>query len=126
MPVSATYKAFVVEQLSRVLPDIRARAMFGGVGVYSGALFFALIDDDVLYFKVDDITRPDFAARGMGPFRPFGEGGEVMQYYEVPSDVLEEPDALRTWSEKAVDVARRKSKARRSPKKSVRKPPRKS
>lgn len=124
MPVSATYKAFVVEQLSRVLPDIRARAMFGGVGVYSGTLFFALMDDDVLYFKVDDVTRPDFTARGMGPFRPFGEGGEVMQYYEVPSDVLEEPDALRTWSEKAVDVARR-AKSRRSPKTSVRKTPRK-
>lgn len=125
MPVSATYKAFVVEQLSRVLPDVRARAMFGGVGVYSGTLFFALMDDDVLYFKVDEVTRPDFAARGMGPFRPFGEGGEVMQYYEVPSDVLEEPDALRTWSEKAVDVARR-AKSRRAPKKAVRKSPRKS
>jgi TfoX/Sxy family transcriptional regulator of competence genes len=25
--------------------------MFGGLGIYSGELFFALVDDDVLYFK---------------------------------------------------------------------------
>jgi DNA transformation protein len=32
--------------------------MFGGVGIYSGDLFFALIADDTVYFKADDSTRP--------------------------------------------------------------------
>jgi DNA transformation protein len=77
------------------------------VGLYAGELFFALIDDDTLYLKVDDVTRGDFEARGMGPFRPFGETGEVMQYYELPAELLEEPDELRAWVEKAVEVARR-------------------
>jgi DNA transformation protein len=86
--------------------------MFGGVGIYSGAFFFALIADDVLYFKVDDSNRTDFERRGMGPFRPYGEDGEVMQYYEVPADLLEDPEQLRTWAEKAVAVARSK-RARR-------------
>jgi DNA transformation protein len=36
---------------------------------------------DTLYFKVDESNRPEFEARGMGPFRPYGEDGEVMQYY---------------------------------------------
>lgn len=119
MAVTDNYKAFVVEQLGRVLPEVRARAMFGGVGVYSTTLFFALIDDDVLYFKVDDRTRPEYEARQMPPFRPFGEGGEVMQYYEVPADVLEDEDALRRWGEAAVDVARR-AKQRRSPRRGAR------
>ena len=105
MPVSASFRTFVIEQLSRVLPRVRARRMFGGVGIYAGNLFFALIDDDTLYFKVDDSNRADFAVRGMGPFRPYGEAGEVMQYYEVPHDVLEDPEALRPWAEKAVAVA---------------------
>ena len=52
--------------------------MFGGVGIYAGELFFALIADDTVYFKVDQSNRPEFEARGMGPFRPYGEGGEVM------------------------------------------------
>lgn len=107
MAVSVNYRAFVLEQLSRVLPDVRARSMFGGVGVYSADLFFALLDNDRLYFKVDDSTRPQFEAIGMGPFRPFGDGGEPMQYYEVAADVLEDLDALAEWSSNAVGVARR-------------------
>jgi len=89
--------------------------MFGGVGIYSGDLFFALIGNDTLYLKVDDSNRPDFVAVGMGPFRPFGEGGEVMQYYEIPADVLEEPEALKDWVERAIEVARRARRTRKSP-----------
>jgi DNA transformation protein len=84
--------------------------MFGGVGLYAGELFFALIDDDTLYLKVDGSNRGDFEARGMGPFRPFGEEGEVMQYYELPAELLEEPEELRSWAEKAIEVARRARK----------------
>ena len=81
--------------------------MFGGVGVYAAELFFALLDDDTLYFKVDDTTRPQFADRGMAPFRPYGEDGETMQYYEVPAEVLEDPEMLVTWVEAAIAAARR-------------------
>jgi DNA transformation protein len=87
--------------------------MFGGVGIYSGEFFFALIADDTLYFKVDDSNRPDFQARGMGPFRPYGERGEVMQYYRVPDELLEDSEALRPWVEKSLSVARKARKSRR-------------
>ena len=70
MPVSPTFRTFVLDQLGRVAPRVRGRSMFGGVGIYAGAQFFALIADSTLYFKVDDSNRPDFEARGMGPFRP--------------------------------------------------------
>lgn len=106
MPVSAAYREFAEEQLRRVVP-VTTRSMFGGVGVYAEGLFFALMDDDTLYFKVDDSNRSDFEARGMGPFRPYGDETHVMQYYEVPPEVLEEPDTLRPWVERAVEVARR-------------------
>lgn len=108
MPVSSSFRTFIVDQLSRVVPRVRARSMFGGVGIYAGDLFFALIADDTLYFKVDEANRADFEARSMGPFRPYGEDGEVMQYYQVPEDLLEDPEALRPWAEKAIAVARRK------------------
>lgn len=87
--------------------------MFGGVGIYADKLFFALIDDDTLYFKVDDSNRPDFERSGMKPFQPYGEGGEIMQYYQVPTDLLEDLEALRPWAEKAIAVAARKAKGKR-------------
>ena len=107
MTVSDSFKTYVLEQFGRLRPDIRARAMFGGVGVYAGELFFALIDDDVVYLKVDDETRGAFEAVGMGPFMPFGPGGEVMQYYELPEGLLDEPDDLRSWVDAAIEVATR-------------------
>ena len=110
MAVSGTFRTFVLEQLGRTVQGIRGRAMFGGVGIYAGDLFFALIDDDTLYFKADDTNRAEFEARQMGPFQPYGEGGETMQYYQVPEDLLEDPELLGDWAERAIGVAR---KARR-------------
>jgi DNA transformation protein len=107
MPVTEEYRTYVLDQLGRVVRDVRSKRMFGGVGVYAGELFFALIDDDTLYFKVDDTNRGDFEERGCGPFQPTGPGGETMQYYRVPEELVEDADELRGWVEKAVEVARR-------------------
>jgi DNA transformation protein len=105
--VSQSFRTFILEQLGRNVRGLRARNMFGGVGIYGEDLFFALIDDDTLYFKVDKTNRPDFEARGMGPFQPYGEDGETMQYYRVPDDLLEDSDALAQWAGKAIAAARR-------------------
>ena len=43
----------------------------------------------------------------MGPFRPYGEDRETMQYYRVPDDLLEDSEVLGQWAEKAILVARR-------------------
>ena len=112
MAVNPSYREFVLDQLGRVADGIRGRGMFGGVGIYAGDLFFALIGGDTLYLKVDDTNRGDFEKAGMGPFMPFGEGGEVMQYYELPADVLEEPDRLGPWVEKSIAVAKRAKSAK--------------
>ena len=117
MAVSAGYQTFVLDQLRRVLPGVRPKRMFGGVGLYADELFFALIDDDALYLKVDDATRPDFEQRGLRPFQPFGEGSTPMQYYQLPEDLLEDPEALRSWAEGAVAVARRAKQKRAGGKK---------
>lgn len=107
MTVSPSFRTFILDQLGRGVHGLRARGMFGGVGIYGGEFFFALIADDTLYFKVDDSNRPDFLARGVGPFQPYGEDGEVMQYYRVPEDLLEDPEVLGQWAQKAIAVARR-------------------
>jgi len=106
MPVSANFLGFVLDQLSR-LGSVRSRRMFGGIGLYCDELFFGLIDDDILYFKVDDSNRADYAARGCEPFRPFADDPDTvsMNYFRVPSDVLEDVDEITAWGKKAVAVA---------------------
>lgn len=106
--VSDGFREFALEQLARVAPAIRSRRMFGGVGIYSSDRFFALIDDDVLYLKANDLNRGEFEAAGMAPFRPYGEGGETMSYYAVAADVLEDAEALEPWVERALSAASRK------------------
>lgn len=113
MSVSKSYRIFVLEQLNRALPSVRARAMFGGVGLYAGDVFFALIADDMLYLRTDESTRAAYESLGMRPFRPFDEHGPVMSYYQLPEEILEEPETLRQWSERAIECAR----ARRRPRK---------
>ncbi|HEV8411065.1 MAG TPA: TfoX/Sxy family protein [Gemmatimonadaceae bacterium] len=116
MPVSDSYRTYVLEQLGRVTQRIRSKSMFGGVGVYSGDHFFALLDNDMLFFKVDDATRPDFVAAKMRAWSPFEDGREAKGYYQLPEELLEDPDELRPWVEKAVAVAARKKKPKKSAK----------
>ena len=110
MALSDSYREFVLEQLGRVTP-VMGKSMLGGVGIYAQGLFFALIAEDRLYFKVDDATRPEFERRGMEPFRPFGEES-AMGYYEVPADVVEDVPQLEPWTRAALDVAARAKSGR--------------
>jgi DNA transformation protein len=108
MPVSDRFVEFVVEQLDPVGP-ITPKRMFGGVGLYAGDLFFALLSGDVLYLKVDDSTRGELEAAGARPFQPYPNrpaGGGTMKYYSVPATILEDSDELIVWAKKAVAVAR--------------------
>jgi DNA transformation protein len=108
MPVTDSFRDFVIEQLQQCAREIRARRMFGAVGIYAGEYFFAVIDNDRLYFKVDDQTRPKYEAEGMGP-APLGtkDGQVITGYYEVPLAAIEAPDELRQWVKDAIAVARR-------------------
>src|SRR5262245_22935147 len=103
MAVTDDFQRYVLEQLAE-LRGVTTRRMFGGVGLYHDSLFFALIDDDVLYFKVDASNREDYVGRGMKPFCPF-PGQASMNYYQVPVEVLEEAVDLAAWARKSCDVA---------------------
>src|ERR1043165_7096716 len=105
MSVSPNYRTYIVEQLA-ALPGLGTRRMFGGLGLYSGEWFFALIDDDVLYFKVDDANREDYRSRGMNAFMPF-PGQPSLGYFQVPPEVIEEAEDLTRWARRSVEVAQR-------------------
>lgn len=105
------FRAFALEQL-RGVADLHDRSMFGGVGIYSGDVFFALIARDVLHFKVDDTNRAEYEAAGSTPFKPYLDRSSVMPYYAVPVTVLEDAEMLVEWAQRAIAVATvaRKSK----------------
>ncbi|MEW4568349.1 TfoX/Sxy family protein [Tautonia sp. JC769] len=84
--------------------DISSRAMFGGHGVYWRGMIFAIVYRDRLYLKVDESSKPDYLTRGMGPFRP-NERQTLKSYYEVPQDVLDDQEALLSWSGDAIRAA---------------------
>jgi len=105
MAVSQAYLAYVLEQLAG-LEGLASRRMFGGFGLYCGGIFFALIASDILYFKVGDSNRQDYAARGMRQFRPFADRPQVSAgYYELPAEVLEDPEQCVAWARRSVAAA---------------------
>jgi DNA transformation protein len=92
--------------------------MFGGVGLYSDGVFFAIIDNDTMFFKTDDSTRPLYVSRGSEPFRPYKDRPEVsMSYYQVPADVLEDADECVPWARAAVRAAAASPKTKKTPSK---------
>ncbi|MGQ0428616.1 MAG: TfoX/Sxy family protein [Gammaproteobacteria bacterium] len=128
MSVSDDYRDFVLEQLAPA-GRVTARRMFGGVGLYLDGLFCALIDDDTLYFKTDDSSRPRYQAADSRPFCPYPDRPDFqMGYWQVPAEVLEDAELLKDWAREALAVAlrarsaagprrpRKKAAAARSPK----------
>jgi DNA transformation protein and related proteins len=107
MPVTDVVVQKFIERLA-ASRSITHRKMFGGVGLYCDGVFFAVIDDDRLYFKVDDVNFPDYQAFGMPQWVIEGANGGAMPYYEVPDQVLADAEKLGEWIDAAVDVANRK------------------
>ena len=104
---------FLLDQLAD-LHEVRAQRMFGGFGLYSADLFFAIVYDDVAYFKVDDQNRGDYERAGMKPFRPYEDRPMTMQYFEVPLAVLEDTDELCNWARRAAEAAARKALSKKA------------
>jgi DNA transformation protein len=122
MPVTPSYRDYVADQLS-ALGQVAIKRMFGGNGLYFDGRMFGLIDDDIVYFRVDDATRPEFVMRGMAPLRPVrSEPDKVSQnYYQLPGDVLDDRDELVVWARRAIRAALSPTAAvaRRAPKRAT-------
>lgn len=88
------------------------KAMFGGFGIYLDEALFGLIDDDRIYFKVDQSNLADYDAVGAGPWVMY-DGKPNLKYREVPGAVLNNPAELRVWIERAAAVARANAKPKK-------------
>ncbi|HEU0186525.1 MAG TPA: TfoX/Sxy family protein [Gallionellaceae bacterium] len=98
MPADS-FRDFVLEQLA-ALPELRCKRMFGGYGLYTGEVFFAILFDGRLYFKTHPDTLADFLAFDAPVFAP-SEKQILKNYREVPVDILEDGGRLLLWAHKA-------------------------
>ena len=97
-----------VEELFEPLGPVRIRKMFGGAGVFAHDVMFALIADEVVYLKTDEVLRAEMTAEGSEPFtyqRPSDGKAFDMGYLSLPTDAAEEPEEASAWGRKALDVA---------------------
>lgn len=69
---------------------------------------FALVADDALYIKVDDVSRAEFEARKLLPFRYETRGEtKLMSYWQPPAEAMDDREMLCEWAQKGCEAAER-------------------
>ena len=85
---------------------VREKSMFGGFGLYMDDLMFALVADDVLYFKTSDNNRDDYIERNLKPFCYERAGKKItMSYFEAPAEVFDDEEMMSLWANRAITSA---------------------
>ena len=113
MPVPS---AFVDGVLGSLLPlgPVRARAMFGGWGLFLDDTMFGLIARERVYFKADAKTEPRFAAVGAEAFTYSRQGKRIaLSYWEAPLETPWGAGTLLPWAELGLEAAKRARGKRR-------------
>ncbi|MDD9909384.1 MAG: TfoX/Sxy family protein [Ahrensia sp.] len=96
-----------LEELFAPFGVVTLRKMFGGTGIFYRGLNFAAVMDGVLRLKADESTFAEFEAEGMEPWTYTRKDGtaQIMNYWQVPDRLLDEPQEFALWAERAFDVA---------------------
>jgi DNA transformation protein len=110
MSETAVILAFAVDLFSGMGP-VEARRMFGGAGLYADGVMFGLIDDDVIFLKVDEALRADVAAAGSHSWiyteRKGPKAGipQETSYWSLPESALDDPEEACAWGFRSLAVA---------------------
>ena len=86
MPLSPVFIDYALELLAGV-GRVEARRMFGGAGLFRDGVMFALLDDDVIYVRVDDALQAGLQPQGSVPWGySMKRDGAVrdMSYWRLP------------------------------------------
>lgn len=109
---------YVMGDVFTGMADITSRPMFGGYGIYQNGVFFALITEGELYFKVDNGNRKYFEELASEPFVYESHGKSMtMSYWKLPEEIMESKHELPAWIERSVSAAVRSKKPKKLKKK---------
>ncbi len=87
---------------------VGARRMFGGHGVFLDGLMFAIISDDALYLKTDEMNRVEFEQAGCEIFGYARKGKRAtLGFFRPPEDAMESPELMLPWARSAYAAALR-------------------
>jgi DNA transformation protein and related proteins len=111
MTASAEYTEYVLEFLESLFP-VNIKRFFGGAGLYVDGIQFAMIMHNTLYFAVNVETRKKYEQAGMQSFSYMTKKGliQVRKYYELPEEILADPEQLQLWANEAILVANKTKK----------------
>ena len=111
---STEFVEFVMDSLAPLGRVARER-FFGGSSLKLDSALFAMIMDGALYFAVDEQSRPEYQRLGSRCFSYGSTKGrvEVKRFFEVPAEVLEDPERLLGFARTAVATAEARAAARR-------------
>jgi len=93
---------------------VTVKRMFGGAGIWSEGLMFALVFDGAIFLKVDETSIPDFEREGSRPFiytrakSPGRVGRASLAFWRLPERLYDDPDELAVWASRALAIAQRK------------------
>ena len=119
MPQKSEFVEYLVEML-QPLGTIRVKSMFGGWGFYADERFFAIVADDGFYVKVDDVSRREFEALDLKPFRyEVRDTKATLDYYEPPAAAMDDRETLCEWGRKGIAAAER-AQVKKKPRKKKR------
>jgi DNA transformation protein len=106
--------AEAIKDLFQDLGTVRIRRMFGGFGIYSGDLMFALASGGEIYLKVDDESRRAFEQAGSRAFVYEQDGRPVsLRYWLLPDSALDDPSEAAEWARLALAASRRAAAGRK-------------
>jgi DNA transformation protein len=107
-----------IRELFNEFGTVSVRRMFGGHGVFTEGLMFALESDGELYLKADDLTIPKLAAENSEPFVYKARGREIaLSYWKLPERLYDEPDEFAGFAREAFGAAQRAAGAKSKTKK---------
>jgi DNA transformation protein len=87
---------------------VGARRMFGGHGVYLDGLMFAIVSEDTLYLKADEMNRIEFEQAGCEIFGYARKGRRAtLGFFRAPEDAMESPELMLPWARTAYAAALR-------------------
>lgn len=109
-----------VRELFAGFGPVSVRRMFGGAGIWSDGLMFAIEFDGILYLRVDEASLADFEREGSKPFvyprakTPGKIGRPSRAFWRLPERLYDDPDELAVWANRALAIAERKKLKPRS------------
>ncbi len=106
------------EEALEPLGRVTLRKMMGGATLYLDGIVFAIMDEGELWFKADDETNAVWDLEGCERFSVTFKDGRVdtMNYRRAPTDVYDDPEAMRRWAGLALEAGLRGA-AKKKPRK---------